>query len=95
MMQQTLILHRIILLSCKLDVLKHEVLLQSLAKGKKHTNRSQQHQPAGENGDLSHLFVEVYGRRIESTLRIRDCGCPYSVLMVSRLRNRLIAAHML
>jgi hypothetical protein len=48
--------------------LKHKVLLQSLAKRK--TNPSQRHRLAGDHGDFAHLFVEVYGWRIESTLRV-------------------------
>jgi hypothetical protein len=54
-----------------MNILKYIVLLQLLAKRKKHTNRSQQRRLAGENGDFSHLFVEVYGWRIKSTLRLR------------------------
>jgi len=94
MMQQTLILHIIILLSCIMDILKHKVVLQSLAKGKNMRIE------ANKIGSLVktvifHICLWKFMVDVLSPLCESHYGCPYSVLMVSRLRNRLIATHIL
>ena len=77
-----------------MDILKHKVLLQSLAK------RKGIRIEANNIGSLVktvifHICLWKFMVDVLSPLCESDCGCPYSVLMVRRLKNRLIAAHIL